>query len=173
MRLTVTLLNTSTLEEYELGLPECDIDEYFLTVDVYEDWRSDNFLITKIDGDFEFTDYKQNLSIHTLNNLLYAFNYCSPDEQNKILAIAEMNGNTFGALQYAVDKKDLYELIPLKCADKYELGKYIFHKYISPVYLQKFEDTLDFDLFVDLVFMRYYAFETSRGTLLKTIDLLE
>lgn len=173
MQLTVTLFNTCNFEEYEIGLPQCDLDEYFLMVDVYDDWKNGNFLITKIEGDFEFTSYKQDLSLNALNNLVYAFNYCSPNEQAKLLAIAEINDNTFEALQYAIDKKDIYELIPIKYANRYELGKYMFQKYISPVFLQKFEDVLDLDLFTDLVFMRYYAFETSKGTLLKTVSLLE
>ena len=172
MQLTVTLFNTSTLEEYQIGLPSNDLDEFFLTFDVYEDWRNDNFLITKIEGDFEFTSFKQDLSLNTLNMLVRAFNNRTPNEQKKILAIAEINDNTFESLEYSVTNQHLYELIPIKSTDKYALGRYIFQTHINPLFLTKYEDVIDFELFVDLIYMRYYAFDTSKGTLLKTVELL-
>lgn len=172
MHLIVTLYNTMTSEEYQLGLPSNDLDEFFLTFNVYEDWKHDNFLITKIEGDFEFTSYNQDLSLTLLNKLVLTFNNCTPNEQKKILAIAEINDNTFDSLEYSITNHHLYELIPIRYSDKYSLGKHIFYNFVNPRFLAKYEDVLDFELLVDLIYMRCYAFDTSRGVLLKVVDLL-
>lgn len=166
----VTVLHKETFEEYIIGLPN-DLDEYFITLGLYEDWKNNKFFVCGIKSDYAFHGYDETISLNNLNRLLYEFQSCTDEEQERILAIAEMYDDTYQGLWYAVERRDDFDLLHTAGKTDYEIGREVFYKHISHFFLPKFEDVLDLELFTQLLLIRGFAYNCSRGFLLKTSEI--
>ena len=171
MNFIVKILRTSDFTEYELGLPQNDIEEYFLTHGWLNEFKSKDYLCIGITGDIEL-DYEETLDIAYFNNMLLEIKKLDIYTQDKIKTIMESAYNTIESMQYALDNHNKYAVIPNGISKK-ELSKYIFEKVLNIKSYNIWGDCISSDEFMSLLLSRGCAYKISGKILIKSIDLTE
>ena len=102
-------------ETYEISLPSKNINEFFLTVGIYdkykEEWSKHTSTICIDSNELDFS-FSRRINLAELNDYLLNFNELSKKEQQLVKLITKVNGNTFGAFCYAMNNYDDYTYFP-------------------------------------------------------------
>lgn len=171
MNFTVKLLRTADFKEYELGLPQNDIEEYFLIFGWLNEFKNKDYLCIELNGDIEL-DYEETLDLEYFNNLLLEFRNYDIATQDKIKTLMELNYNTVESLQYALNNHQKYSLVPNNIG-KEHLAKYIFEEIYNIKTFDLWSDCISHKDFTNILFARGCAFSTNGKILIKSINLKE
>ena len=171
MNFTVKILRTSDFTEYELGLPQNDIEEYFLIHGWLNEFKSKDYLCIELKGDIEL-DYEETLDLEYFNNLLLEFRNYDIATQDKIKVLMESNYNTIESLQYALNNHQKYTLVPDKISNE-QLAKYVFEEIYNIKTFSLWRECISHKDFTTLLFARGCAFSVNGKILIKSINLKE
>lgn len=172
MNYIVNLLRTSTFEDYKLGLPQNDLELYFLEKNWLSEFKQKDYVCTELKGDIEI-DYEDSIDIVHFNNLLLEFKKLAPDVKEKVKVIFQsMDNVNIDALQYSIENEDKYVLLP-NSIPKEERVKYILEKVYKINNYDVFKDLISANDFIMQLFRKGYAYEIGDDILIKKNDMLE
>lgn len=168
---TVTLLRTSTLEEYQLSIPIIDIDEFFIAMDWYDEFLNNQYLIIELKGAFDFLLYDQFIDISVLNRLLLRFKQLDEAAQETVIYLTHLNSDTVDALQYSLRNYDKFVLVPAHCSSPEAISKFVITTCYLNSLLKYFSDAICYEDFYQYLFKHCIAFYIDERILIKKIEL--
>lgn len=168
---TVTLLRTSTFEEYALTIPIKDIDEFFITMDWYDEFISKEYVIIELKGAFVFLLYDQFIDLSVLNRLLLRFKQLDEAAQETVIYLTHLNGDTVNALNYALSNYQKFVLVPAECSSPEAISKFVIKTCYLNSLLNYFSEAICYEDFYQCLFKHCIAFYIDERILIKKIEL--
>lgn len=172
---TVTLLrlNVSEHDDYALTLPIRDLHEFFVAMDWYEDFLDKNYITIELDGAFDFLVYEESIDLELLNNCLLRFQQLSDLEQETVIWLTHLNGDTLSALHYSLVNFNKYLLVPAIYRTEETIAKFVIKQIYPNNLLNIFEDSICFEDFCNCMFKNQIAFYIDNRILVKIVDLID
>ena len=171
--ITMLRLNDKDFNEYKVALPLKDLDEYFKAMGWLEDYYKREFVTIGMKGRFEFLDYEQNINIQLLNDLLLKFQELDEEDQEIVLLLTHLEGDTFEGFLYTMNNFRRYILIPAQLKTEEDVSKFVINLICHNKFLKVFEDAICFEDFYRCLFQNAIAFRIDDRILVKIEDLLD
>lgn len=159
--------------EYELSLPIKDLDEFFVAMDWYSEYLHKEYVITELNGFFDFLLYENNLDIKRLNELLLRFQILDEEEQELVLFLTHLNSDTVDGFEYSLNNHTKYVMVPITCRNEEEISRFVINKISSSNFLRFFEDSICYEDFFQLLFKHQIAFDVDNRFIIKLVELFD
>lgn len=165
--------NSSDQEEYAATLPIRDLDEFFISMDWYEDFINRDFLTIGMTGTFDFLLYEETVDIELFNSLLLRFQQLNEEEQETVLYLTHLYDDTICALHYALSVYSRYTIVPSSCKSEEAIAKFVIEKIYPRTLLRYFEESISFEDFFQCLFKYQIAFCIDDRYIIKSVELTD